>query len=308
MPVLRCSQAFNPDLGEDAVQYSEAEKRANGRNVGAFTLKVIPSLLYSAGRCPTKPVEFNAGNVKHVQSHDTLLCSSVTIFPKTTASKLPEFKITMVNLSDPSSPAVVLTADHLQVYTGTMRGEDRMHHAGRGQRVTRAMTLPLSGKDDDSTNAWQGDSVTKAIGDGLTHFACGQTYTAIGRVTDLDHFCMTGLGKLYHFENGTMQRAKQSPYTWLHPDPSCASHVLSCVLCAPGAIVWHDEEFPKIIEQHCEALLWWEHNGYFDDEQLERYSTALALARTRKAELDRRRGAVRHLFEAAEARSDLYPA
>ena len=68
------------------------------------------------------------------------------------------------------------------------------------------MTLPLKGFDDDTTNAWQGDSVTAAIGDGLTHFACGQTYTAMSRVLQLRNFHLTGLGQLYHFEDGTRLR------------------------------------------------------------------------------------------------------
>ena len=188
------------------MQFGEAHKRANGRNVGAYTLKMIPGLLYSALRCPTTPIEFNSGYVKHVQSHDVLYCKDVTIFPKSTSSSLPEFSLNMVNLTDPSSPAVAVTHEHLQRYVGLLRGEDRMHHAGHGQKEAHVMTLPFKGFDDDTTNAWQGDSVTSAIGDGLTHFACGQTYTAMGRVPVLRNFCMTGLGKLYHFEEGVRRR------------------------------------------------------------------------------------------------------
>jgi hypothetical protein len=296
-------QAFDPRLDEKAVQFSEAGKRANGRNIGAYTLKVIPGLLYSALRCPTTPIEFNQGYVKHVQSHDILYCKDVTIHPKTTASAIPEFTMSMVNLTDPSSPAVAVTHEHLQRYVGLLRGENRVHHAGHGQLEVHAMTLPLKGFDDDTTNAWQGDSVNSAIGDGLTHFACGQTYTAIGRVLQLHNFHLTGLGKLYHFEDGACLRSALHRACIVR---ACLELALPCPLHA-GALVWHDEEIEKILEQHCEALLWWEYHGYFDDEQLARYRVPLARARARKVELDRRRGGMRSFALPAVQRSDLYP-
>ena len=71
--------------------------------------------------------------------------------------------------------------------------------------------------------------------------------------------------------------------------------------------MWHDEEIKKIIEQHCEALLWWEHHGYFDDEQLQRYRMPLTLARQRKVEIERRGGVMWTFSRATQRRSDLYP-
>jgi len=268
--------AFDPTFGGQATQYNEAARRALGRDVGAFVLKVIPNLVYRICRTPTARIAFNTSYVANMQAHDMLLCKAIRIFPSTDDPTIPDFVISGVSLTDSSNPGIEITKEHLQCYTGRMRGADRMHHAQRGDNEVQASTLPLAGADDDSVNQKQGSRVACAIGDGKAVWACGQVYTQVGRVANLNDFCMTGLGVLYHYED--------------------------------GAIVWHDEEFVRITEQHCEALLWWREQGYFTDEQLERYAPTLARAENRQTELNRRTGAGQQAFyRAAQGRSDLYP-
>ena len=104
--MIRIAQAFDPNFGGRATQYNEAAKRALGRDVGAFRLKVIPNLIYRICRTPTARIVFNTSYVANMQSHDMLLVKAVNIFPSTDDPSINDFVISGVSLTDSSNPGI----------------------------------------------------------------------------------------------------------------------------------------------------------------------------------------------------------
>lgn len=268
-------QAFRPGtVARPNVTFSEAEKRALSRNL-LFTLYLVPGLLYKVTKTASVALEMNVSLQSTVKSDSVLLLQKLAIHANTTAGNLPDFEAVFINLSNKASAAIVITKAHFQTYTGRMRGADLTGPHGIRHNQVQACQLPLTGIDDETCNQWQGDKVTRAIGDGQAVWACGQVYVTIGRVVDLDQFCLLGRGRLFRVERN-------------------------------GDIIWDENELRKIVEAHPAALTWWHEQGYFNASQRTTYAETLQSARRKRIEYERRAAATSGLHNVHGRQSDVH--
>ena len=181
--------------------FSAQESAALARNV-TFNLHLVVGCLYVAVRAPTAPVEYLSHHkLNNAKAGAVFRCTAIETRANPDAtSPIPDFKIAMTCLSEPTQPGVIITKSHLNNYIGEMRGRDRLHHSDHGQNLARATQLPFAGFDDMSINQAQGDAVRAAILDLTGIFSTGQWHVALSRVTDRDQIYIVGLGRFVTFE------------------------------------------------------------------------------------------------------------
>ena len=87
----------------------------------------------------------------------------VVVLPSTDGH-MPNFIISVTNMSEPSHPGALMTKTHLQEYSGVMRGGDRRAAVVADTHKTIwARQLPLLAADDFSLSQAQGSAVTRAF-------------------------------------------------------------------------------------------------------------------------------------------------
>lgn len=246
-----------------AFHFESAEAAVLARNV-TFELIIAVNALYVIKRAPTTALETHASDrMKNWKSGQVLRVVGIELSASTDALRaVPDFQISVVNLSEQNHPGMVLTKTHLQDYSARMRGGDRNHHArGGGENHVLATQLPLGYYDDQCINQVQGNKVKHGLLDLTGIFQVGQFATGLGRFEDLDRCFMIGIGRI----------AK--------PDGKGGIEV-----------IW--EEVKKVIAQHPRAVIWW-----YDQGELQPvYDAELRAARSIVNEMNARASAATTAF------------